>query len=122
MKSFLTGLATGLAIGYLTAPGSGEATRQQLTDVASEQTKGLKEQWEKTTAQVTKLVDDVKSNSGLFKSEPNLFADIEAGKLDKYKDEAQLQKDRTINKYNKQVENTADAAQASVSKVEALKL
>lgn len=92
MTRFLTGLATGLAISYLTAPRSGKETRQQLTDAVNEQTKGLNEQWEKTKAQATKLVDDLKSNSGLFKSEPNLFADMEAGKLDKYTDEAQYQK------------------------------
>ena len=45
MKRFLTGLATGLAIAYLTAPRSGRQTRTQLTDRANQQTKRLKEQW-----------------------------------------------------------------------------
>ncbi len=123
MKSFLTGLATGLAIGYLTAPRSGKETRDQLTETANKQTKGLKEQWDKTKTQVTKLVEDAKTGSGLFQSEPNLFADMEAGKLDKFKDDAQRTKGKAKSQYNDRVDDTANAAKAGVTRAEeALKL
>lgn len=107
MNRFFTGMATGLAVAYLTAPRTGRQTRNQLTEAANRQTEALKEQWEKTSAQVTKLIEEVKAGSGLFKSEPNLFADMEAGKLDKYK-----------SNYNNTVENTADAAKATLNKAE----
>jgi hypothetical protein len=64
MKGFLTGLVTGLAVGYLTAPRSGKETRQQLTDTANEKTQGLKDQWGKTVSQVNQLVSDVQSQFG----------------------------------------------------------
>ena len=61
MKRFLTGLATGLAIAYLTAPRSGRQTRTQLTDRANQQTKRLKEQWNKTISQASKLIADLRA-------------------------------------------------------------
>lgn len=115
MNRFLTGIAAGLAIGYLTAPRSGKDTRQQLTDAANKQAEGLKDQWAKTTGQVSKLVEDVKSNTGIFSDEPNAFADMEAANYDKGK--------QFKNEYNNKVEDTADAAKAGVNKAEeALKL
>ncbi len=89
-----------------------------MTKAADEQTKGLKEQWEKTISQGKKLVEDVKSSVSLGRPEPNLFADIEAGKLAKYKDEAQYQKDRAESKYNDKVDDTADSAKATINKAE----
>lgn len=118
MKSFLTGLATGLAIGYLTAPRMGKETRQQLADAADKQTKGLKEQWGKTVSQAKQVVEDVKTNSGLFKSEPNLFADMESGTMDQYMDEADIARRKAKEGYNDTVENTADAANAGVNKAQ----
>jgi gas vesicle protein len=88
MKSFLTGLATGLAIGYLTAPHSGKETRDQLTENANKQKKGLKERWDKTVSKAKQLAEDVKTNPG--SAEPNLFAEMESGKMDKYLDEAAI--------------------------------
>ncbi len=73
MKGFLTGLATGLAVGYLTAPRSGKETRQQLTDTANEKTQGLKEQWNKASSQVNQLVSDVQSQFGGGKTPPSVF-------------------------------------------------
>lgn len=81
MKRFLTGLATGLAISYLTAPRSGKEIRKQLTDKTNEQSKNLKKQWTKTATQVKKLADDVQSGS---ESKPNLFAEMEAGRYDRF--------------------------------------
>ncbi|MVM32466.1 YtxH domain-containing protein [Spirosoma sp. HMF4905] len=95
MKTLLTGIAAGLAIGYLTAPRSGKETRSQLTDAANQRTKGLKEQWDKTVSQAKQAIDEVKTKSSLFKSEPNLFTDMEAGKLDKYMTEEDIAR-RTV--------------------------
>ncbi|WP_018621777.1 YtxH domain-containing protein [Spirosoma luteum] len=68
MKHFLTGVATGLAIGYLIAPHSGKNTRNQLATAASNQKKELEEQWlriesqwGKTGEQVKQLIDTIKS-------------------------------------------------------------
>ena len=68
MKHFLTGVATGLAIGYLIAPLSGKNTRNQLATAASNQKKELEEQWlriesqwGKTGEQVKQLIDTIKS-------------------------------------------------------------
>lgn len=89
MKSFLTGVATGLAIGYLTAPRSGKELRQQLTDTANQQLNGLKDQWNKTVSQTRQLAKNAGSspNTNSSRPEPNLFADMQAGKLDKYLDD-----------------------------------
>lgn len=118
MKSFLTGLATGLAIGYLTAPRTGQETRQQLADATDKQSKGLKEQWDKTVSQAKQVIEDVKTNSGLFKSEPNLFADMESGTMDKYLDEADIARRKAKESRNDAVENAADAAHAGVNRAE----
>lgn len=118
MKSFLTGLATGLAIGYLTAPRTGQETRQQLADATDKQSKGLKEQWDKTVSQAKQVIEDVKTNSGLFKSEPNLFADMESGMMDKYLDEADIARRKAKESRNDAVENAADAAHAGVNRAE----
>lgn len=118
MKRFLTGLATGLAIGYLTAPRSGKDTRDQLTKAADEQTKELKEQWEKVLSQGRKLADTAKSALGTSKPEPNLFADMESGKMDKYLDEADVARRKAKDGYNDTVENTADAAQTTINKAQ----
>ena len=113
MKSFLTGLATGLAIGYLTAPRSGKETRQQLTDAANQQTKGLKEQWSKTVSQAKQMVENAKSSlsSSSSKQEPNLFADMQSGKLDKYLDDPQEYKNRGEETYAMRVEGASGTGQ-----------
>jgi len=125
MKRFLTGLATGLAIGYLTAPRTGKETRDQLSKAADEQAKKLKEQWEKlkeqgekTLSQAKELIEDVKSTAAKSKPkpEPNLFADMESGKMDKYLDKADITRRKAKEGYNDTVENTADAAQATMNK------
>jgi len=118
MKRFLTGLATGLAIGYLTAPRTGKDTRDQLTKAADKQTKGLKEQWEKAVSQGKKLVDEVKSSMGTSKPETNLFAVMESGKMDKYMDETDIARRKAKEGYNDKMDNTADAAKATINKAE----
>ncbi len=81
MRSFLTGLATGLAVGYLTAPRSGKETRQQLVDTANKQTEGLKAQLDKTVSQAKDFMNKAKSQTGTSSSTPNTFADIESNKV-----------------------------------------
>ena len=68
MKHFLTGLAAGLAVGYLIAPHSGKNTRKHLATAADNQKKEIEEtlhriesQWGKTADQVKHLIETVKS-------------------------------------------------------------
>ena len=42
MLNFLTGLTTGLAIAYLTAPGPGKQTRDTLIGFVNDEVKGVK--------------------------------------------------------------------------------
>ena len=42
MLRFVTGLATGLAIAYLTAPGPGKQTRNTLVGFANDEVEGVK--------------------------------------------------------------------------------
>ena len=86
MKRFLTGIATGLAVSYLMAPRSGKDTRKQLTDTATKQKKALQEQWTKKVSQVKKMAKDVQESSA---SKPNLFAEMEAGKYDRFLTDAE---------------------------------
>lgn len=118
MKSFLTGLATGLAIGYLTAPRSGKETREQFTEAANKQAEGLKGQWDKTTSQVSQLVDDVKAKAGVAKTEMNAFADKAEDEFDSYRNDAQRAKNQARNQYNDGVDSAADAAKSGVDKAE----
>lgn len=113
MKSFLTGLATGLAIGYLTAPRSGQETRRQLTDAANQQSKGLKDQWNKLASQAKQAVENAKSSlsANSSKQEPNLFADMQSGKLDKYLDDPQEYKNRGEETYGVRVEYASGTGQ-----------
>jgi gas vesicle protein len=81
MNSFLTGLATGLAVGYLTAPRSGKETRQQLMDTANKQAEGLKAQLDKTVSQAKDLIGKVTSQTGSLGAErsgsmPNTSANM----------------------------------------------
>lgn len=66
MLRFFSGLGTGLIIGYLTAPRSGQETRNELTKAATHQAKKLSNQWLKTAIQLSRLVRAAKSGSGLF--------------------------------------------------------
>ncbi|GAB3277252.1 hypothetical protein GCM10027347_51140 [Larkinella harenae] len=63
MKIFLTGIITGVAIEYLTAPRSGKESRSQLSKTIDEQTKGVKDQWDKAVAQEKETVDSLKSQA-----------------------------------------------------------
>jgi gas vesicle protein len=85
MNHFFYGLAAGLAVGYLTAPRSGKETRYQLKSTADEKTKGLKDAWNKKVPQVKDLIETVKAKVGMGESTPNLFAEMESGRMDKYK-------------------------------------
>ncbi len=93
MKRFLTGLAAGVAISYLTAPQTGIKTRKKLFDAADNQTKDCRNRWRKTTLQVRQLVGTVKSRADLSNRIPNLFAEMESGRMDKYKHEVRPRKE-----------------------------
>ena len=122
MNRFLTGLAAGLAIGYLTAPRTGKQTRDRFSQSVDKQSQGLREQWDKTVAQTNQLIDTAKSAVGASKPEPNLFADMESGKMDKYLDKTDIARRKVKEGYNNRAEDTADAAYATLNKAkEALK-
>lgn len=55
MKSFLIGLGLGVAAGLLFAPASGEETRQQLADKASEVADEVKEKGINKAAEVVRM-------------------------------------------------------------------
>ncbi len=79
MIRFVTGLATGLAIAYLTAPNPGKASRDTLVDFAKDKAKRykqIKEQLDETVAQVNHLTNVVKSQTGL--SIQSLFTNKQA--------------------------------------------
>ena len=123
MKKFLTGLAAGLAIGYLTAPRAGKDTRQQLGEAADQQTKGLKGQWDDIVAEGKQLLDTVMENLGVGQSASIQYADKATRNVKQYANEADNANERVNDSYNRKVDDTADAAQASVNKAEkALKL
>ncbi|AUD06755.1 YtxH domain-containing protein [Spirosoma pollinicola] len=74
MIRFFTGLASGIAIAYLTAPRSGKQLRHTLVDSTRqtvEKGKQIKNQWDITIAQVKTLLRVVQVNTGL--SLPNLL-------------------------------------------------
>jgi gas vesicle protein len=81
MIRFVTGIATGLAIAYLTAPSSGKITRDSLVSFAKdkvERYKQIKEELNKTVAQVKHLAEVVKSQTGF--SLPSLSTNKEAAR------------------------------------------
>ncbi|SFE89773.1 YtxH domain-containing protein [Spirosoma endophyticum] len=69
-SGILTGVLTGLAIGYLTAPESGKKNRKKLGDALEERTGGfmqeIKDQWNKTVALAEEVLTNVKDEAGIF--------------------------------------------------------
>lgn len=113
MKNFLTGVLTGVAIGLLTAPRTGKETRDKLTEAANKQTDDLKGQWDKTVSQAKELLENVKSQAGVF-------ADKAENKVDEYKNDADsaYQKEKAKGQYNDNVDDVADKAKSGVNKME----
>lgn len=106
MKNFLGGLAAGLAVGYLTAPRSGKATREQLSETMN----GMKDHWDEAKTQITGLVSDIKAQVG--KSSPDEFtneAPIQ-NQFDSYRNEAGQTGDYIKNRYDNEVPNRADTS------------
>jgi gas vesicle protein len=119
MKNFLSGLAAGIAIGYLTAPRSGKETREQLSDTVD----GMKEQWEEAKIQITELIEDVKAQVGISTADD--LANKAHNKFDQYSQEAnhvqELAMDQyndTIDQYNDKVDEWADAAKSGINTAE----
>ena len=113
MKNFLTGVLTGVAIGLLTAPRTGKATRDKLTEAANKQTEGLKGQWDKTVSQAKGVIDNAKSQVGIL-------ADKAENKVDEYKNDANstYQKEKAKGEYNDKVDGVADKAKSGVGEME----
>ncbi|MFD2574270.1 YtxH domain-containing protein [Spirosoma soli] len=116
MKGFLTGLATGLAVGYLTAPRSGKETRDQLSSTVDKQSKGLKDQWSKASEQVTNLVNDVKSRVSVSKSESNTSNTQTEGISNQYPSQTTTDIDPVIGRYNNELDYSADFSQSDIDR------
>lgn len=112
MKNFLTGLAAGIAIGYLTAPRSGKETREQLSDTVD----GLKEQWDEAKTQITELIEDVKAQVGVTSADD--LANKAEHTFDQYKHEVNQKKAYAVGRYNEGVDDLADAAKSGIDKAE----
>ncbi|HUO61285.1 MAG TPA: YtxH domain-containing protein [Candidatus Acidoferrales bacterium] len=63
MKSFLIGLGIGLGLGVLFAPMSGEETRSNLSDRASELANSARESYEQGRERVRQGVEQVRSTA-----------------------------------------------------------
>ena len=106
------------SIGYLTAPKSGKDTRNDLLEAANDQTKGLKDQWDKTVSQAKETFDNVLS-------QVDRTANKVENKYDDLKDDAKsaYNQARVKQGYDDKVGDLADAAKSGVNKAEdALKI
>jgi len=82
MIRFFTGLASGLAIAYLTAPRPGKQLRNAVVDSTKqtvEKGQQIKNQWDVTATQVKELLRVVHVNTGL--SLPNLLAKTQTNRF-----------------------------------------
>jgi len=64
MKSFLFGLGLGIGLGVLFAPMSGEDTRENLSDRASDLANTARESYEQGRDRIQRGVEQVKSTAG----------------------------------------------------------
>ncbi len=64
MKSFLMGLGIGVGLGILFAPMSGEETRNNLTDRASDLASSARESYEQGRERVQHGVEQVQASAG----------------------------------------------------------
>lgn len=77
LAGLVTGLAAGLAVGFLFAPRSGKETRKQIAGSVNDQTREVQHQWDKTRSQVRETVANLKTNVGHLADE----AQYKAGQL-----------------------------------------
>lgn len=111
--SFIRGVLTGLAIGYLTAPRSGKETRNKLTNNAKD--------WQ---GQINNGIDQVKSQvdqlTGQAKNTVNEYKNKAENTYDQYKNEAKstYNKQQMKSDYNDTVDDAADAAKYGINKSE----
>ncbi|MVM37013.1 hypothetical protein GO730_03985 [Spirosoma sp. HMF3257] len=112
LLTMVTGVATGITIGYLTAPQSGRKTRQKLANTLEEQTHGfttgIKDEWNKTIAMAEEVVTNLKAEAGIFAQKAKQT-------VEKTKDEAKsaLQETdfkKTYTDKNDKVDEVADVA------------
>lgn len=102
--SFLKGVLTGLAIGYLTAPRSGKETRDKLTNGAKD--------WQ---GQINEGIDQVKSQvdqlTGKARATVDKYADKAKNTYDQYKNDSKSD-------YNDTIADVAGSAKYGIDKAE----
>jgi gas vesicle protein len=64
MKSFLFGLGLGMGLGILFAPMSGEATRNNLSERASDMANSARESYQQGRDRVQRGVETIRSTAG----------------------------------------------------------
>ena len=111
--SFIKGVLTGLAIGYLTAPRSGKETRDKLTSNAKDWQGQINDGIDQVKSQVDQLTGQAKSTINEYKSKAE-------NTYDQYKNDAAstYNKQQMKSDYNDAVGDTADAAKSGINQTE----
>lgn len=112
LSGLLTGLFAGLAVGFLFAPRPGKELCKQIAGTVSDQTKEVRNQWDKTKAQAKETVDNIKTNIGLA-------TDKAEAEFNEYVDKAANCADRATKEADKALEEAdqlADEAKSTINK------
>ncbi|RRB00786.1 YtxH domain-containing protein [Larkinella rosea] len=102
-RDFLLGFITGVVAGILTAPKSGQESRQWIQDEADKRTKDLQDQWSKGVEQVKSQVEQVKSQVNQW-----------TGKLQNEGEEKKQQFNDTVETAADKAHDGVDAAKKSI--------
>jgi gas vesicle protein len=108
LSGLITGLAAGLAIGFLFAPRSGKDLRKKIAGTVEDQTKGVQEQWHKTKAQAKETIDSIKTNVGLVADKAEDEFNVYVDKAVKNANEAEKLADNAV----KEADRIADEAKS----------
>lgn len=113
LSGIVTGLAAGLAIGFLFAPRSGKELRKQIAGTVSDQTKEVEDKWNETKAQAKDAIGTIKSNvvSAADKVEDEFSGYTH--KAGKYADEARKEANYLADETKSGIDKFKDTLKAS---------